>query len=91
MKVDANLTLDSMTVNGTTVTIDSAVGDSVIIGDTVKLSGGATLRGASSLLLGAITNTGTLEIVDTASLLNDVVTDHQRDRQHCQGRRRQGL
>ena len=72
--VDANLTLDNVTVSGTKVTIDSLIGDSVIIGETVQLEGGATLAGLSPYA-GKITNNGTLEIVDTASLLNDTVSN----------------
>ncbi|MDA9399784.1 FecR domain-containing protein [Bradyrhizobium sp. CCBAU 45389] len=61
----AKLTLDGVTVSGTDIT-DIA---GVELDNLVKLKGGARIQG------GAVTNTGTLEIAGTATLLNDVVTN----------------
>ena len=66
----ATLTLDDVTVSGTTITELGA--DSLIrieSGDTLTLEGGATLAG------GAITNRGDIEIAGTASLYGDVLTN----------------
>jgi hypothetical protein len=65
------LTLDGMTVNGTTITDKGAI----VLSDTVKLEGSATLEGVSNLVLGAITNSGTLEVSGAAELLNDTLTN----------------
>ena len=65
------LTLDGMTVNGTTITDEGTI----VLDDTVKLTGGATLEGASASALGAITNNGTLEVAGAAELLNDTLTN----------------
>ena len=62
---DVTLTLDNVTVSGTTIT-DNA---SVALDDTVKLTGGAIIQG------GAITNNGTLEVAGAATLLNDTLTN----------------
>ncbi len=73
MTVEDNvtLTLDGMTVNGTTITDKGTV----VIGDTVKLTGNATLEGVSGLALGAITNNGTLKVAGAAELLDDMLTN----------------
>ncbi|MDE5440361.1 hypothetical protein GWG65_02645 [Bradyrhizobium sp. CSA207] len=68
---DAKLTLDGITVSGSTIT-DNA---SIELDNTVKLEGNAKIQGASAAAKGAITNTGTLEIVGAATLLNDVLTN----------------
>jgi fibronectin-binding autotransporter adhesin len=65
------LTLDGMTVSGTTI-IDKGT---IVLDDTVQLTGGASLEGVSALALGAITNNGTLEVTGAAELLNVTVTN----------------
>src|SRR4051812_42956721 len=67
----AKLTLDSMTVSGTTITDKGKIE----LDNTVKLTGGATIQGASSSLKGPITNLGTLEVAGAATLLNDTLTN----------------
>jgi Laminin G domain len=71
--VDAALTLDGTTVSGTTITDN--VNGSIELDNTVQLTGGATIKGQSSSVLGAITNLGTLEISGPATLLNDTLTN----------------
>jgi hypothetical protein len=66
------LTLDGMTVNGTTITDKGTI----VLADTVKLTGNATIEGASGSALGAITNNGTLEIAGVAELLDDKLTNN---------------
>jgi hypothetical protein len=63
------LTLDGITVNATTITDKGTV----VLADTVKLTGGATIQGPSSTTLGTITNNGELEVLAAASaFLTDV-------------------
>nr|WP_249132814.1 hypothetical protein [Bradyrhizobium diazoefficiens] len=69
--VNAQLTLDGMTVSGSTITDKSGI----VLANTVQLKDGATIQGASAASPGAITNNGTLEIAGAATLLNDVVTN----------------
>jgi hypothetical protein len=69
--VNAKLTLDTVTVNGTAIT-DNA---SLELDNTVKLTSGATLEGASDLALGPITNNGTLEVAGAATLLDVTLTN----------------
>ncbi len=73
MTVENNLTLtlDGMTVNGTTLTDKGTI----VLDDTVNLTGGATIEGASGSALGTITNNGTLEVSGAAELLNDTLTN----------------
>jgi hypothetical protein len=73
VNVDAKLTLDTMTVSGTTI-YDKSDG-SIELDHTVKLTDGATIQGQSSTQLGAITNNGTLEVSGTATLLDDSLTN----------------
>ncbi|WP_280705032.1 VCBS domain-containing protein [Bradyrhizobium sp. BR13661] len=63
---DAKLTLDGVTVSGSTIT-DNA---SIELDNTVKLQDGAEIKG------GPVTNNGTLEVAGPATLLNDVVTNN---------------
>jgi probable HAF family extracellular repeat protein len=65
------LTLDSMTVNGTTITDKGTI----VLDGTVQLEGSATIEGVSGSALGAITNNGTLEVAGAAELLNDTLTN----------------
>ena len=65
MTVNAKLTLDNVTVSGTTITDNS----SIELDNNVTLTGGATIQG------GPITNLGTLEIAGAATLLNDSLTN----------------
>jgi VCBS repeat-containing protein len=69
---EAKLTLETMTVSGTVITDK---GGGIELDNNVQLTGGATIQGQSSLLLGAITNLGTLEVSGTATLSNDTVTN----------------
>ena len=62
---DVTLTVDSVTVNATTITDDGAI----VLDHSVKLKGGATIQG------GPITNNGALELAGAASLLNDTLTN----------------
>ncbi|WP_300254107.1 tandem-95 repeat protein, partial [Bradyrhizobium sp.] len=64
--VDAQLTLDDVTVSGSVITDNS----SVVLGDTVKLKDSAEIKG------GPVTNNGTLEIAGAAALKNDAVTNN---------------
>jgi hypothetical protein len=63
--VDAQLTLDTVTVSGTLITDNF----SIELDNTVKLAGGATIQD------GPITNNGTLEVAGTATLLDDTLTN----------------
>jgi hypothetical protein len=67
--VDANLTLDDVTVSGTIITDNAGVE----LDDTVTLEGGAIIQGGEAL--GPITNNGMLEVAGSATLLNDALTD----------------
>ena len=69
--IDAVLTLDNVTVSGTTINDNAGIE----LYDTVKLSGGASIQGAPSAALGAITNNGTLEVAGLVTLLNDTLTN----------------
>lgn len=62
---DARLTLDGITVSGSVIT-DNA---SIELDNTVQLTNGARIQG------GPVTNTGTLKIAGSATLLNDIVTN----------------
>ncbi|SDN97545.1 VCBS domain-containing protein [Afipia sp. GAS231] len=62
---DAQLKLDGVTVDGSTITDNSTVETD----HTVKLQGGATIKG------GAVTNNGTLQVTGPATLLNDTVSN----------------
>ena len=69
------LTLDNVTVNGTTITEN--VGSSIEIDETVKLTGNATIQGQSNSQPGNITNLGTLDITGAATLHDvSVANDH---------------
>src|SRR6202043_1149263 len=76
VKVEAaTLTLDNVTVNGTTITEE--VGGSLIQvdgNDTLTLKGGAVIQGGSGVK-GAIGNSGTIEVAGLATLLNDTLTN----------------
>ena len=82
VKVEAaTLTLDNVTVNGTTVT-EEVTGSLVQVDSLAKLTlkGGATIQGLSytdttSTVKGAISNSGTIEVSGPASLLNDTLTN----------------
>ncbi|WP_244645996.1 VCBS domain-containing protein [Bradyrhizobium campsiandrae] len=63
---DAKLTLNGITVSGSTITDNS----SIELDNTVKLQDGAKIQG------GPVTNNGKLEIAGAAALLNDVVTNN---------------
>ncbi|WP_083869908.1 VCBS domain-containing protein [Bradyrhizobium sp. WSM1253] len=62
---DAKLTLDGITVSGSTITDNAGIE----LDNTVKLQDGASIQG------GAVANIGTLKIAGAATLLNDVVTN----------------
>jgi Concanavalin A-like lectin/glucanases superfamily/Cadherin-like len=68
--VDAVLTLDNVTVSGTTINDHSGI----VLDGTVVLSGGASIQGTTEAL-GAITNNGTLEVAGAATLLDDTLTN----------------
>ncbi|WP_354255943.1 VCBS domain-containing protein [Bradyrhizobium sp. F1.13.3] len=65
VSADAKLTLDGITVSGSTITNNAGIE----LDNTVKLKDGASIQG------GAVANTGTLKIAGAATLLNDVVTN----------------
>ena len=73
VNVDAKLTLDAVSVSGTTIK-DNAHG-SIELDNTVKLTGGAVVEGQSSTILGTITNLGTLEISGAATLTDILLTN----------------
>ncbi|MBW5434787.1 hypothetical protein FXB41_08320 [Bradyrhizobium canariense] len=62
---DAKLTLDGITVSGSTITDNAGIE----LDNTVKLQDGAGIQG------GAVANIGTLKIAGAATLLNDIVTN----------------
>ena len=68
------LTLNGITVNASTITDDDTHTGSgqLTLAGLVKLKGGAVIDSFAS---GNFTNTGTLEIVDTATLSNDTLTN----------------
>jgi hypothetical protein len=76
--VDANqtLTLDNVAVSGTTITgTDATSVVQVEGGKTLALTGNATIEGSSSAAKATISNSGTIEVAGTATLLNDTLTN----------------
>ena len=69
------LTLDNVTVNGTTIT-DETSGSIIQIDspDRLTLEGGATIQGGSGVQ-GAIGNAGTIEVAGAATLLDATLTN----------------
>ena len=68
----ATLTLDGVTVDGTALTEETT-------GSIIAIDGGdqLTLKGGASINDGKVTNDGTIEVADTATLSNDVVSNNQ--------------
>ena len=76
VKVESvTLTLDDVTVSGSTIT-EETTGSIIQIDDgaTLTLEGGATIEGASGVL-GAISNAGTIVVAGPATLLDDTLTN----------------
>ena len=71
--VNAALTLDNVTVSGTTITDSN--GSTIELDHNVTLTGGATLQGASPAAKGVISNLGTLEVAGPATLRSDTLTN----------------
>jgi hypothetical protein len=72
VNVGAALTLDNVSVSGTQISETSS--GSLVLADTVKLTGGVSISGFTPAAH-EITNNGTLEIAGPATLSNDVVSN----------------